>query len=446
MLLEGPWGLNHVAITKLDILACGTDTANLKLIVGYCIFDTVSSYQVLSVVRHDKNGLSEDILLQEDSGLVRDFALASDNIYPAANSNPFSLAVAYSKGSFYKDSIVVCTSGNGGLSFNKHYNIAASSHYFHRVALTYGRSPSCSTGRYFAAWEEQDNANSISGHIFTAHSEPNFNSPFTLPVLLDSLDASTANKASNPVISCQNNNADNDSANLTEVVLFEKYQPISQNFNIAGFYNKKTTTSTNFRKFSLNASPNSIKQPDIAFNPYDSTFMVTWFDSTAQKLPYFIHDYNMTEPDTWVGISAGYNDEGNLTSPCPQLAMDFARQAGSNAWIGTRAGGNGAAMFDSPFTYYVGSSEIGNNKMKINIFPNPATEFATLEFDLPKEEKVEINLINTIGQSLYNMNPIFFPAGKHLVKINITKFPTGIYIAIIHTGDSFTSGKIIVNR
>jgi hypothetical protein len=447
-LLGGPFFWPHAAITKMDILACGHDTANLKVFLAYCIYDSVSILNSAYLTRYDGiSGVFEAQLLKEfpiPSNDIKDIAIASDNLYPAAGSNPFSIAVVYSKWNV-KDSIVFRASNNGGISLNTRYNIASTSHYFDKVALAYGRSPSCSTGRYFAAWEEQDHANSVSGHIYTAHSEPNFNSPFTTPVLLDSLDPSTANKASRPVIACQNNNADNDSANLTEIILFQKHQPASGNFNIAGVYNKKATNSSNFETFSINPTSNNLLQPDITFNPFDSTFIVTCFDSTDQKLPYYLHEYNMTDPDTWDILSAGYNDANNLVAPHPQVALDFFKQSGANVWIGEEGGGNGAAMFDSPYTWYVGDSEKSNdnNKLRVKIFPNPATAFATLEFNLTKTAAVNINLINPMGQSDAIITNVSLTSGKHSFNIDLSKYSSGIYIVTLQDGANFFSGKIL---
>jgi hypothetical protein len=448
VLFDGPFGSFQFGISKMDILACGNDTANIKLFVGLGIFDSLNLYHYVDVIRFDKNGVVELEILHNSSLQNRDFALASDDLYPANNSNPFSIGVVYSKGTNFKDSIVFCSSSNGGMSFDNRYEIASSSKYFDKVALAYGRSPSSSSGRYFAAWEEKDNASSTSGHIYTAHSEPNFNSSFTTPVLLDTLDPSSANKACNPVISCQNNGADNDSSNLTEVVLFEKYIPSTQKFNIGGFYNKKATVSNNFRKFTIDPSTSNKIQPDISFNAFDSTFMVTYFDSTAQKLPYYIHDFNMNNPDNWNLLSAGYNDDSNLVTPHPQMVMDFGKQMGANAWIGIRGGGNGAAMFDSPFTYYTGGSEINNNtgSRLVDVYPNPCNSNTTIRFELQKAEKVNISICNLVCQSVGIITDQSYQAGKHEVKCNIRNLSPGSYIVKFKAGDFQTSGKVTVIR
>jgi len=209
VIYNGTVGFGPTTITKLAISVCGQDSANLKLFIGYCISTLSTTIHIARVGRLNGNtGSPETELLNENSESIRDLALASDDLYPALNSNPFSLGVIYTKGD-NADSVVFRSSSNGGQSLDSRYCIASSSKYFDKVTLAYGRSPSCSNGRYYAAWEEKQNAGSTSGNIYTAHSEPNFNSPFTIPLQIDSLDASIKNRVSNPAISCQNNGLDN---------------------------------------------------------------------------------------------------------------------------------------------------------------------------------------------------------------------------------------------
>jgi len=417
----GPIGAFHTGIVKLEILACGHDTNNLKVFAGYYIYDTATMERALLVTRYDKNCVMEGEFLHGQSVKIRDFAIAGDDLYPASNSNPFSFAVVYSTGTLYKDSIEFYSSSNGGISFDTKYKIASSPNYFDKVGLAYGHSATCNSGRYFAAWEEKANPNSVSGHIYTAHSEPNFNSPFTSPLLVDNLDTSTSNRASTPVIACQNNAADNDSSNLTEVVLFEKYIPTTQSFNIAGLYNKKATASNYFQKFTIDPSSDNKLQPDICFNAFDSTFIVTYFDSTALKLPYYTHNFNMTDPDTWIELSSGYNDDNNLAVPNPKVATDFATQTGMVAWIGIRVNGNGAAMFDAPFHYPVGISE--NKITDVKIYPNPSNGEITLE-NIPTDKPLFI--YDMMGKIVLYRNTTI---NRMNLKLNVP----GVYL--LKTGD-----------
>jgi hypothetical protein len=434
--------------TRVNIIACGNSINDLKLFVGYVYFIATLNTGGAYVIRYKAEPFGyEDELLKQDGGIIKDLALSSDYMYPSINSNPYSIGVLYSRKGV-KDTLVFRSSSNGGISLDSRHKIATSSNYFHKVSLNYGRSPTWNSGRYFAAWEEQDNANSVSGHIYTSHSEPDFNSPFTSPVLLDSLDASTANKASNPVISCQNNAADNDSSNLTEVVLFEKYVTATSKYNIAGCYNKKATNSNNFQKFTIDASINNKLQPDICFNAFDSTFIVTYFDSTAQKLPYYKHDFNMINPDSWVELSAGYNDYNNLVAPHPKVIMDFGKQMGANAWLGTRIGGNGAAMFDSPFTYYTGIPTNSQNDLVhlIGSYPNPCSTTIRIAFKLKNAGNVTIDVMDIMGQTLRTVTDQVYSPGKHIMQYDVSNLPDGNYLYKFRSGDFNAAGKFTVVR
>ena len=87
VLFDGSYGTFHIGISKMEILACGDDTADIKLFVGLGLFDTLDMYHSVNIIRFDKNGVAELEILNDNSVQVRDFALASDDLYPANNSN-----------------------------------------------------------------------------------------------------------------------------------------------------------------------------------------------------------------------------------------------------------------------------------------------------------------------------------------------------------------------
>ena len=449
MIFDETIGWAHTSFTKLDIIAVGQDTANLKFFLGYCVFDSISTYRNGYVARYNGNtGLPEEGILDENSHDIRDLALATDGLYPAANANPFSIGVIYTKKEFDIDYIVFRSSSNGGMSFDNWNTIAVTTHCFNKVDLAYGRSESFPGGRYFAVWEEKESLNNTSGHIYTAHSEPYFNSDFTSPVLLDNLDPSSFNSASNPVIACQNSQINNDSSNFTEVVLFEKYRPGTNDFNIAGVFSKVSTAANNFQSFNLNASSDNILQPNICFNPFESAFNVTCFDATHQKLPYLIHDFNMANPDSWSVYSSGYNDNSNLVDPYPQVAVNFVTHSGVNGWIGSRPGGNGAAMFDAPLIFYTGihGNVDPNDSLQLKIFPNPATEYTIVEFQLQRVENVNIYIVSPLGQLLACVTNQSFQAGKQFVRIDLANYPVGFYILSMRVGNVLYAGKVTILR
>jgi hypothetical protein len=441
------WGITHAAITRVNIIACGNDTINLKIFIGYCTYDSVTTNSTISIVRLNKDLIAEDQILQVTSRYIRDFALVSDGQNPASNSNPFSLGLVFSKGSNSNDSIVFYSSSDGGMSFDSHYNIASTQKYFYKVALSYGTSPSKNSGRYFAAWEEKESENSSIGHIYTAHSEPDFNSPFTKPVCLDSLDQSAINKCRNPKIACQFSNSDNDSSNLTEVIMVEK-QLSADSYDTRGFYNLQATTSSHFNEFILSSSSNNKTQSDINFNPYNSTFMLTYYDSTLQSLPFLTKDVNLVNPGTWNIISQGYNDSPDLAAPYPKVALDMGQQQGADVWIKEGTGGNGIAMFDAQYSTYTGVS--GNittvDNQSFNAYPNPCNSLLTITFNLIKTETVKIALYNQVGEETGIIADRSFKNGKNILKYDVSNLSPGAYFLTLTGGDVVRSCKLFIMR
>jgi len=445
VILNSTVGFGPTTITKLNIRACGHDSANLKLFIGYCITNLSNASHIVWLGRYNGNtGSPEAELLNENSESIRDFALATDDLYPASNSNPFSLGVIYTTGG-NKDSVIFRSSSNGGLSLDSRHCIAVSSKYFDKVALAYGRSPSCNNGRYYAAWEEKENSGSLSGHIYSAYSEPNFSGPFTVPVQLDGLEASFNNRVSNPVIACQNNGIDNDSSSLTGIVLFNTHLTTSAHKTIAGFYNKKAMTPGKYVKFSITDSLHNSIQPDISFDPNNFAFIVTYFDSTIHKLPYFTNNANMTTPNSWELKSQGYNDDDNLAAPHPKVAYNFGLQSGMVAWIDGAYGELGRAMYDAPYIFYTGVPGKERNCLKLNAYPIPTQDFLFLEFALHDTRNVVISLQNIFGQTRIIENKSF-PAGMCKVKIDLSKYNSGSYMIIVQSGDSFSNMKILLAK
>jgi len=428
-------------ITSMDLIATGDSLSNLKVYLA-----AVASYGagLGEGFVNQYNGITgayeQNLLLRGDLYYI---ALAKDGTYPAYNSNPYSFGVLYSAYKNLGDSIIFYSSSNGGISLDKRQVVATTPYRFHKVALCYGRSPSWSTGRYFAAWEAKAGFYSNTGHIYTSHSEPNFSSAFTPPVMLDTLDASAYNNSRNPSIACQFNSTDNDSTNLTEIVLFDKYHSSENRYDIDGFYNMKSTNTNHFDQFNLNSSSDNRQQPSINFNPYDQTFMVTYYDSTSQKLPYLLHDFNMQNPNAWQVVSTGYNDSPDLSAPYPKVVLNMGQHQGANVWSGNSAGGIGVALYDAPYlpTGFLDKKQ----DIKIVTFPNPTNSLFNLAFELPKKENVQIYLMSIYGRIVKTVEQLY-ESGFHQVKIDVSGLSAGTYIYSFKSDDSSSLGKFVIMR
>jgi hypothetical protein len=437
-------------ITTADFVVTGTSTSNLKIFLVYMVSSSDSTVVAGSAAYLRFNAITGAFEDGANLGPCRWITIAGDFTYPATNSNPYSIGILYSEyiSLTLGDSIKFLSSGDGGLSFNNRKGLAGTSKRFHKVSLTYGRSLSQNSGRYYAAWEEKENYNSNLGHIYTAHTEPYFNSSFTTPVMLDTLEASAYNKVKNPSIACQYNNVDNDSTDVTEIILFDKYSPSTMNYSVEGFYNMRSTASNHFNHLILNNSNDSRMQASITFNPFNSAFMTTCFDSTLLKLPYFKHDFNMQNPDSWQIVDASYNDSANIIKPYPLVALNSVEQQGACVWNAYGINGNGVSMFDAEYLINGGiiPESLSSGENKYRAYPNPCSDQITIEFLLTSKEELGISLNSILGEKITLLHDSPIPAGRHSIKIKIPDVPSGNYFLTFTTNTSCEALRIQILR
>jgi len=447
LLFDGGMGLHNTIFTKIELVTGGNTIDGIKLFIGAMYYDTINHGSTALLVRiNGETGVNEGTLWNNVAGEIKDIALATDQPYHANNSNPYSIGFVYTRVYLDKDSIIFRSSSNGGLYFDNYQVLAAGEGYFHNVDLAYGRSTAFPDGGYFATWEQKSTTSSKYGHIYSSHSWPNFNSPFTDPVCLDSIDISAINMCRNPVIACQYSDTDNDSSNLTQIVLFEKFKPGDLDYDVVGCYNLKASSNGPFNLMNVATSVNNELYPDIAFNPYDSTFMVTYFDSTGLKLPFVVNNFNMADPNFWTVVSPGYNDNTNSSAPYPNVSLDFSKGAGCVVWNSGQTGNNGAAMFDAEYIYYTGASENRQNEFAklFMVYPNPCSSSVTIAFELHNTERVTIILYSIVGQPLRILTDNQYEKGTHEINSDLSNLSEGIYNCFFKVGDFTSNNRISV--
>ncbi|MFZ2866001.1 MAG: T9SS type A sorting domain-containing protein [Ignavibacteriaceae bacterium] len=76
-------------------------------------------------------------------------------------------------------------------------------------------------------------------------------------------------------------------------------------------------------------------------------------------------------------------------------------------------------------------------------FPNPFNPVTTIEYEINNDTDVRIVLYNEIGQEILTLINESQSAGKHIIKINATNLPSGVYYYRMFA-DGFTSTKKIL--
>jgi hypothetical protein len=81
---------------------------------------------------------------------------------------------------------------------------------------------------------------------------------------------------------------------------------------------------------------------------------------------------------------------------------------------------------------------------QIQIAPNPASDFINLNFNLTESKDLTVQILNTVGQSVFAQKYAQILRGSE--NINITHLQSGLYIVQISDGIKQTYKKIVVSR
>jgi len=79
-------------------------------------------------------------------------------------------------------------------------------------------------------------------------------------------------------------------------------------------------------------------------------------------------------------------------------------------------------------------------------YPNPFNPTTTIEFNLPKQSNVRVDVFNTLGQQVKSLVNGEFSAGEHSVKFDAGALSSGVYFYRLQTGDFLEIKKMILTR
>jgi len=333
------------------------------------------------------------------------------------------------------------------------YNVLAAAAYHDPAIITsasigFGRYPGAPDGKFFGAWGVYDSPAQSNHHIYTAHSQTDIYSLFTTPVCIDSLNPMDINKCRNPIVATQNGLINNDSSNLTSVVLFERVDDLTGKTDIKGYYNLQSTTSSYFRPLSFTNSSHNNLQPDICFNPYDSSFVVTWFDSTTFQLKCSKNDLNMSAPNTWTPLSNGYNDEPNIKAPKPRISVSPTEKNCAFVWNSEGTDGKGIASFDAVYSTFtdINNMLIDSEINKVKIYPNPSSTIVNIEFELIELSPIKLSLSNLLGQPVLRLPERILQKGINHIRLTVSELLQGYYLLYIETHNSINAYPLYIFR
>ena len=86
------------------------------------------------------------------------------------------------------------------------------------------------------------------------------------------------------------------------------------------------------------------------------------------------------------------------------------------------------------------------SNVNMNIYPNPTSGVATIEYSVSKSENVSIDVYNLLGNKVQSIVSNSQPQGKHVISWNTSNLPSGVYIIQLQTSEKVITNRIVVSK
>ena len=93
----------------------------------------------------------------------------------------------------------------------------------------------------------------------------------------------------------------------------------------------------------------------------------------------------------------------------------------------------------------LGVNEI-SNVSSVDIYPNPASDMANINFTLSETSNVTISLENIIGEEILKAELGNVSAHETLFPLNIDGISNGLYFVTVKTSKGAVTKKIVISR
>jgi len=138
-------------------------------------------------------------------------------------------------------------------------------------------------------------------------------------------------------------------------------------------------------------------------------------------------------------VAATYPASGTLTIPTVNANLQLL------AWI-SETDRNVIAVCKIPIIISTSAAIFESNESTntFSIYPNPASDNATVNFNLKESTTVSVNVVNMLGQTVLSNKLGIVNAGTHNYDLSTADLSKGIYIVNVIVGDKIQSKKISV--
>jgi len=82
---------------------------------------------------------------------------------------------------------------------------------------------------------------------------------------------------------------------------------------------------------------------------------------------------------------------------------------------------------------------------QVNVFPNPAGDFMTVQFQLTEGENISLEMLDMLGKRHLEFAPKAFDSGLHDIDLDLNHVPAGMYYLVLRTEDYRLTQKVMVH-
>jgi hypothetical protein len=115
-------------------------------------------------------------------------------------------------------------------------------------------------------------------------------------------------------------------------------------------------------------------------------------------------------------------------------------------FVATSGYGNNAYLDDVNITNLTTGIQEQTTLTGVNVYPNPATDNATVSFNLVESDNVSVMLVNSIGQTVINTDLGKMSAGDQSYLLNTEFLSNGLYFLNVKVGNNMTTKKVTINK
>lgn len=130
--------------------------------------------------------------------------------------------------------------------------------------------------------------------------------------------------------------------------------------------------------------------------------------------------------------------------PSPNLGGADSGGAGNDVDFGTIAGTQ-SASFTLSATGILGTKAADAAELALQVYPNPATSVATLEYNVgSRADNVDIMLTDLLGRNVQSLVKGLQPAGKQTASVSTASVAAGTYLVRVQVGDKVSTRKVVL--